>query len=151
MSKVFLNIPEEFEKIISCYEQESFDCVYRAIRHKGDLIPEDFYPTFADEKQRESSRNFAKKGGMTRTIIEQYEKKNEIGDYAVSLFTDRECIEKMFQRRNKDRFPVIAVGHTDIDKGKAHLDGNEHVSYFLFDYQNEEKNPYKDFKEDKDE
>ena len=52
MCAKFKGIPDNIESDILCQENENFDPVYRAIRHTGPLVPEDFYPTFADEMQK---------------------------------------------------------------------------------------------------
>lgn len=148
MSKVFLNIPDDIEEIINEYDEEQFFYVYRAIRHRGPLVPKDFYPTFDDVYQKESIEAARNKGGMARIVAEQAELEMDPSYFAVSLSTSKNYVKYKFWRRKKEEYPIIAVGHTDKTKGKAHLDNDNHVSYYLFDYQDKKKNPYNDFEED---
>lgn len=119
--------------------------VYRAIRHTGDFIPEDFYPTFDDPYKKDKIESMALKGGMADIVTSHRSKTNF---YSLSLFIDKRSVKDIFWRRHKRDFPVIAIGHTDSAKGIAHLDDVSHVSYYLFDYKDENLNPYRDFKED---
>lgn len=145
MSKIFLNIPESIEDKIMELEVEEFSSVYRAIRHLGEFRPEDFYPYFDDPYKKSNNESMSSKGGMANIIASQG---GDIGMYSLSLFVNKKAIKDVFWRRHKRDFPVIAIGHTDSNKGLAHLDNDSHVSYYLFDYKNEQKNPYKDFIKD---
>ena len=147
MSRIFLNIPDNIENIINDYEEEQFFHVYHAITHLGDPFPIDFYPTFADEQQMKRIRSALNKGGMARVVVQQANNEMSPKYYGVSLFISKEALANRFWRRNKDRYPGVVVGNTDLNKGKAHLDDDSHVSYYLFNYEDESKNPYKDFSE----
>ena len=145
MSKIFLNIPDSVEEAISELDVEEFFAVYRAIRHTGDFVPEDFYPSFDDPYQKEKIQLTSLKGGMADIVTSHRSKTNF---YSMSLFIDKRTVKDIFWRRHRRDFPVIAIGHTDSAKGIAHLDDASHVSYYLFDYKDENLNPYRDFKED---
>lgn len=148
MSRIFLNVPDRIEDIINGYEYEQFDCVYRAIRHSGDPIPKDFYPTFDDDEQKAEIEAAMSKGDMAFVIARQKELENNPSYYSVSLAISKDSLKDKFWRRKKTRYPSIVVGHTDPHKGKAHMEDDAHVSYFIFDYKDVDKNPYNDFKED---
>lgn len=148
MSKIFLNIPDNIEEIINGYEYEQFDCVFRAVRHKGNPIPKDFYPTFDDDEQKAEIESALAKGGMAYAVASQKELENDPSYYSVSLTISKDAIKNKFWRRKKTRYPSIVSGHTNPHKGKAHMDDDIHISYFLFDYKDVNKNPYNDFKED---
>lgn len=148
MSKIFLNIPDNIEDIINCYEVEQFDCVYRAVRHKGKPVPKDFYPTFDDDEQKAEIEAALLKGGMANAVASQKDLEDKPSYYAVSLSISKEYLKDKFWRRKKTRYPSILCGHTDSAKGKAHMDDEVHVSYFLFNYEDVDCNPYNDFNED---
>ena len=148
MSKVFLNIPDNIEETILQCESEQFTTVYRAITHTGILTPRDFYPTFDDYFQKERILIAKTKGGMAEIVASQKDYTNKLDYYAVSLSTSKQSLKDKFWRRKKIIYPMIAVGHTDKDKGVSYLNGENHVSYYLFDYEDVKKNPFKDFKKD---
>lgn len=143
MSKIFLNIPDDFENIITSYVPERFNNVYRLITHKGTLLPIDFYPTFVDTAQLERIEKAKTKGGPASVVASQVN--NGIQDYSVSLIPDIIVARKALKKRSKV-FSAIACGYTDDSKGVAHQDNSSHISYYLYDYI--VLNPYEDFSEE---
>lgn len=146
MSSSFKEIPEDIAKAISSYPPEDHKPVYRAIRHSGPLEAKDFYPSFVDEKQQERRLQMSRKGGMANVISKQIKpKKEDIEYYGLSLFTSLDMAKNKFQSSPKFKklFPCIAVGKTCREKGVAHKDDDCHVSYYLYDYEN--NNPFVDF------
>ena len=142
MSKIFLNIPDDIEEIIKSFEPESFNKVFRMISHTGPFKPTDFYPTFADSKQKERVEKARLKGGPANVVVSM-----KTSEYGVSLSINKALLKHKF-KSHRDEYPVIASGKTDSNKGVAHLDKEEHVSYYLFNYLDETMNPYTDFEKE---
>lgn len=150
MSKSFKNVPDEIAEEISKKVHESFAAVYRAIGHVGALEPEDFYPTFADEKNKRLAEKHRKKGGMANVIASQRIAVT-IETSSVSLCPTFEIAEKRvknlywFSSEAKKNHPgiAVAVGATNEARGVSVQDNPSHISYYLYDY--EENNPCVDF------
>lgn len=142
----YLNVPEEIankiEKKVDSPQSETFRFLY----HTGKPNQKDFIPTFKDERQKELRERRKQLGKMANVVVEQHSPiKNNISEYAVSLFSDLEKGKKILWKNDSSKkdYPAIAKGPTDSDKGYTVLDKNQHISYFLFDYDN--NSPYSDF------
>lgn len=147
MSKVFQGVPTNITDRINELPEREFAVVYRAIRHTGDLVQEDFYPTFADKAQLERINSQKAKGGMARIVAEQTQT-DDLEFYALSLFDDLSETRRIFWRREdtKRHFPQIAKGLTTLEKGvAAKLKEGNHIAYFLYDYTSIDGNPVTDF------
>lgn len=140
----YLNIPKEIANKFEAKEEVCYLKNYRFLYQRGKPLPTDFVPTFVDKKQQEIREKRKQCGDVAATVVSQH-KKLKVGDYSVSLFIDLEAAKNIMWKNDsyKKDYPAIAVGITDQSKGYAILDKEAHVSYFLFDYIN--NNPYDDF------
>ena len=140
MSKIFKNIPDFFVSQIQEEKHEDFYCVYRGIRHTHELTKEDFYPSAFDPYRQKTIT--LDKGPLYNFIARQ--PISDVQHYSVSLFLSLTALRKSLRSRNT--FPSVAKGVTKKEKGVSVLDHGEHISYYLYDYENEDMSPYTDFK-----
>lgn len=141
---MFLNIPEKFENQIVTVESGCFLGVCRGIRHLGDLSPKDFFPSFCDEEQKKAREMIRNKGEIGKAVFD-FKEPSSLSECSVSLSLDLNSFKQKFWSTPSTcaAFPEVAIGNTDKSKGVANKDGKHHISYFLFDYEND--NPYVDF------
>lgn len=139
----YKDVPKEIEDIIDRLEpKEEFTYVVRLMRYNRDPIKDDFLPDFVDPESRFSREKMSAKGGMAEKIAKQT-KKPDI--YCVSLHYVTTAVEfDNFYAIMERHTPYIALGKTDVNKGEAYSDGDNHVMYFLYDY--DCNSPCDDFK-----
>lgn len=140
----FLNVPIEIAKQIIAKEECHTNCCFRALYQKGNPKETDFFPTFVDENQKRIWEHRESCGGMAKCIVSK-RKELKPDDYSVSLIKTIEEAKKKFWKNDsyKKDHPAIACGFTDPLKGYPTNGNNLHISYFLYDYI--QNNPYVDF------
>lgn len=140
----FLNVPDDIVAKIEEQPQSNFEVTFRLLYHKGLPEASDFLPTFVDEKQREI-REKRKNCGTMANIVVSHHKKPNVKDYGVSLSLSLDDAKKKFWKNaaSKKDYPAIAQGPTNPSKGYSVKDNETHVSYYLYDYV--DNNPFEEF------
>lgn len=144
MSKIFKNVPQEIENDILNLSNDNITVAYRAVPNPNNLRPTDFYPTFIDDLIKRNIEETKQKGNMACVIASQ-SKSNNVSRYSLSLLNNRDVAFNKFFRRQNKKYHGLAKGFCDNNKGVSHLDNDSHVSFYLYDYENCDKNPYNDF------
>ena len=87
---------------------------------------------------------------MASFIANQKVGKADSSYFSLSLCPTLDIAKKRFQYSSEAKkiHPQIAVGATKDARGVAIKDKPKHISYYLYDY--EDNNPYVDFKVDKE-
>ena len=140
----FLNVPEGIAQKILEQPELHTESGYRGLYQKGSPKETDFLPTFVDRQQQRIREERRRCGPMAKSIVEKH-KTAAPGDFAVSLFCSLERIKEVLWRDDsmKKDHPAIARGPTKSSRGYAVRGKDGHISYYLFDY--EENNPCSDF------
>ena len=145
MSKnTFFNVPDDIVAKIEALDLHYSSNCFRALYQKGNPRPSDFLPTFVDENQKRIRESRAQCGNMAKEVVSMH-KATKVGDYAVSLGLSLEDVKKKFWKNEsyKKDYPAIARGSTEPKRGISVKDNESHISYFLYDYLN--NNPSSDF------
>lgn len=143
MSEIFKNVPQDIEEQILKLPCDNIDVAYRAVIFTDPLSPNDFRPSFDEGVIIENIKGMKQKGEMAETIALQ-SKCFGISQYSVSLSENFEAIKHAFFK-NKKYYNGVAKGFCNKNKGIAHSDRGSHISFYLYDYENPDLNPYNDF------
>lgn len=142
----YLNIPTEKADLIERKVDSPQPEAFRFLYHKGQPLKTDFIPTFMDEHQQKIREKRRQCGKMASVVVNQHkERKYKLSDFSVSLFLNIEKGKEILWKDDslKKDYPAIALGFTCSGKGYSVVDNQTHLSYYLFDYVN--NNPYNDF------
>lgn len=107
----------------------SYNCVYRLIKFPDRIIPQDFFPSHADED-----------GSLNSKKLASIKKPNK-GNYSLSLNIELKNLDGLSLKLT---FKGVAKGYTDLKRGiSLSASASGHINYFLYDYIN--NNPSPDF------
>jgi hypothetical protein len=117
MKRECLHVPENLWPLDEDFVK--YNCVFRLIRHPDRIIPQDFFPSHAND---DGSLNSKKLGGI----------RIDKGTYSVSLNIELRNLDNHAKRLI---FKGVARGFTNISRGISLVASSSgHVNYFLYDY-----------------